>query len=833
VLDLFSSRRNAITARTQARVKAFVTKFGREPNALELDRLQRTATFATRKAKSHDGETDAERLERVDAALRADVAGGLAEVAEHVLRHADDAREAAVWSQREVIETATAEVQGTKGGWTAPDLTRAISNALPDDLGDGVDVDQVPLLLDGLTVEALEVAADRLNADRPGEEALPDDTRRADGTSAYQAPGAQLYATPEHVRAERLLAAVAIDRDAAALPASAVDAFVAELTESRVKLGADQVAAVRGVLSSGARVETLVGPAGTGKSFVVGALAKAWQDDALWNGQRHRVVGLASSQIAADVLADEGLDSHNIARWLNAQDRLAAGSTQPQDLKWVVGAGDLVAVDESAMANTADLARIHQVCHDASAKLLLCGDHRQLAAVGAAGGMELVAGSGIRHELTETRRFDEDWEGSASLRLRERDQTVLDDYHKHGRLIDGGAAEQTVAAAQEAWLADTLAGRRSLLIVDTNDRAAAVSAALRARLVDLGRVDEDGAVRLGLQATYASKGDLVQARRNAWDLAGYAGNRRGPINRETFRVVDTHDDGSLVVASILDRPVGGEEVGDQLTLPAAYVSEHVALGYASTVHAAQGLTVDTSHVVVTPRTGPGALYVGLSRGRQANTAYVVTRPVGDDAPTGEVNQTVHRSPQAMLAGLFDGEDPQLSALAEAAESAAEAESVRTPAELFRDGVERVTANRAAVWLDELVADGSLTEQQRQDCRRKRRRHAQHGASSRRACRRRPETAPRRCSAVSGSRRREADQQRAPRPDHRRRRFGPGRRPLHRPHPSRRQPAVPHLPHHPGGRGRPATGRPRPTDGSRGSAMGGRGFRTRAGRRHRA
>jgi hypothetical protein len=193
--------------------------------------------------------------------------------------------------------------------------------------------------------------------------------------------------------------------------------------------------------------------------------------------------------------------------------------------------------------------------------------------------------------------------------LRERDESVLDEYHKHGRLIDGGAAEQTEAAAREAWLADTLEGRRSLLIVDTNEKAAIVSAALRAKLVDLGHVQEDGAVRLGLQGTYASRGDLVQARRNAWDLAGYGGNRRGPINRETFRVVDTGDDGSLVVTPIgrtADAGVDGEEHGERITLPASYVSEHVALGYASTVHAAQGLTVDTSHAIVTPRTGPDA-----------------------------------------------------------------------------------------------------------------------------------------------------------------------------------------------------------------------------------
>src|SRR5699024_9500714 len=56
VMGLFSSRRRAITSHTRELVDAFETKFGREPNNLERDRLQRQATFATRQAKSHEGE---------------------------------------------------------------------------------------------------------------------------------------------------------------------------------------------------------------------------------------------------------------------------------------------------------------------------------------------------------------------------------------------------------------------------------------------------------------------------------------------------------------------------------------------------------------------------------------------------------------------------------------------------------------------------------------------------------------------------------------------------------------------------------------------------------
>ncbi len=216
-------------------------------------------------------------------------------------------------------------------------------------------------------------------------------------------------------------------------------------------------------------------------------------------------------------------------------------------------------------------------------------------------------------------------------------------------------------------------------------------------------MDDERRVPLGLQGTFAGVGDLVQARLNEWKLAGYAGNRRGPINRETYRVTAILDDGDLRVVT---------RDGEQITLPAAYVNEHLALGYASTVHAAQGMTVDTAHTVATGATGAEALYVGLTRGRHTNTAHVVTEAIPADAPVGTTKQALHRSPQSVLAGAFETTDPQLSALAEATQSAAEADTVRTPAELLADAAQIATAGRTARWLDELVTEGRLSPAQR-------------------------------------------------------------------------------------------------------------------------
>lgn len=217
---------------------------------------------------------------------------------------------------------------------------------------------------------------------------------------------------------------------------------------------------------------------------------------------------------------------------------------------------------------------------------------------------------------------------------------------------------------------------------------------------------------LGLQETVAGVGDIVQARRNGWELRGVDGNRRGPINREQYRVLATRDDGGLIVAPILARTPDGEQLDTQMTLPGSYVKTDLALSYASTVHAAEGLTVDTTQTVVTPRTRLASFYVAVSRGRERNTGFVNTQPVAEDAPTGTVNETPRRDPLGVLAANIERDEPELAAIIEAEQNRDEAASLRTIGERFADAAELATAGRTATMLDRLVHDGALTPAQR-------------------------------------------------------------------------------------------------------------------------
>jgi hypothetical protein len=97
-----------------------------------------------------------------------------------------------------------------------------------------------------------------------------------------------------------------------------------------------------------------------------------------------------------------------------------------------------------------------------------------------------------------------------------------------------------------------------------------------------------------------------------------AGNSGWVHNGDRWTVTRVHGDGAVTIR----RP--GYRRGGSVVLPAAYVAEHLDLGYAVTGRGAQGVTVDTTHAVITPETTRENLYVALTRGRESNIAYVVT-----------------------------------------------------------------------------------------------------------------------------------------------------------------------------------------------------------------
>ena len=333
------------------------------------------------------------------------------------------------------------------------------------------------------------------------------------------------------------------------------------------------------------------------------------------------VIGLTTSQTAANVLAETGVTrAYNTARFLgHLEGRREALGPLP------VAPGSLLILDEASMMSLADTAAILALARERGCKVVVTGDHEQLAAVEGGGAMMLLARRQGWVQLAEPQRFTHAWEREATLRLRVGDVTVLAEYQEHGRLR-GGTPDEAAEQAYRGWLADYLDGKDTLLIARTQDQARELSRRARDDLIRYGLVAPGPGIRLA-GTEQASAGDLVMARRNTRTIqAGEAD--RDLTNRDVLQIITADGPGNRIeVRRRLGRdPATGESRWSaSFWLPRRYLARHCTLAYATTQHAAQGRTVDTAHVLVDGLGDRQGLYVAMSRGRDANHAYCITQ----------------------------------------------------------------------------------------------------------------------------------------------------------------------------------------------------------------
>ncbi len=619
LLGVWSARRASIEVRRGQLATAFQVAHGRTPSAVESLALAQQATLETRDAK-HEPRSHAEQRQawwqRAVAVL--DGEQGVAAMI-HAAVPGTKPHAGATVDGQWISQTAAAVVSTisrSRATWQ-PDHIRAEAERAARTAG--VRLVELDTTVDAIVLTALGSGESvRLSAPALVGAGEPEVLRRTDGASVYTVARTQLYTSRKVMEAEARLLAAAERTDGRIIARQAVEMALLETAANGVELNPGQIGMVRELAGSGARLQVALAPAGTGKTTALRVLARAW------GGDGGSVIGLAPTAAAAAVLGAElhaptdTLDKlvHTITELNNPADADTPVRVPP----WVaaIGPGTLVIVDEAGMAGTPGLDAVVAYVVGRGGCVRLVGDDQQLASVSAGGVVRDIAETVGAVTLSEVVRFADPAEGAASLAIRAGDPAGIGFYLDNDRVHVGDSAT-VVEQCYAGWAADRSAGVDAVMLAPTREMAAALNA--RARTDRLathdGPIGREVALRGGVAA---SVGDVITTRRNDRRLALTAND--WVRNGDRFTICAVHPNGSLRVQH--------RGTDRMISLPAGYVTSDVDLGYARTVHAAQGLTTDTTHTVATGAVSRQLLYVAMTRGRLTNQLYVQT--VGDGDP---------------------------------------------------------------------------------------------------------------------------------------------------------------------------------------------------------
>ncbi|MGX5653244.1 MobF family relaxase [Geodermatophilus nigrescens] len=667
LLTAWSSRRRDIDARRAVLAGNFQRDHSRPPTAVEAIALAQQATLETRGPK-HEPRSLAEQRTtwRLEAAA---VLGGpdrITRMLGRVLgaRGSPHPGVTDAWV-RSVAVRVLDTVSAARATWQvwhvraeAERVVRAAALA-PDDVDPAV-----TRVTEGVLSPALSVP---LGESDPVVE--PAELRRSDGASVYTVAGARLYTSQAVLDAEALLLSAACRSDGRRADPATVGLALLEATANGAELNPGQAQLVRELAGSGARMQLALAPAGAGKTTALATLARAW------TAGGGTVLGLAPSAVATAGLRESlGAPCDTLAKLIWCLD---AG----QAPDWMAGIGPttLVVVDEAGMAGTRELARAVEHVLGRGGSVRLVGDHQQLTSVAAGGVLAEIAATRGSVTLTQLVRFTDPAEAAATVAVRNGDTLGLGFYLDSGRVHVGDLAT-CAEQAYVAWAADSARGMDALLLAATRDLVTQLNQRARAdRLA--GAASYPGAEVELADGTCAGAGDPVITRANTRRLQITA--TEWVKNGDRFTVRGVSADGALGVVHT--------GTGRRITLPASYVAEHVQLGYATTVHGAQGATADVCHTVFTGGESRQLLYVALSRGRAANHLYLAT--VGDGDPHSIVTPAAVFPPTAtdLLAGILARDGAQTSASGARRALADPAEQLRSAATRYADAL-RVAAD---------------------------------------------------------------------------------------------------------------------------------------------
>jgi Ti-type conjugative transfer relaxase TraA len=350
-------------------------------------------------------------------------------------------------------------------------------------------------------------------------------------------------------------------------------------------LSSEQIAAVEHLTES-KDLGLIIGYAGAGKSTLLSVAREAWEEAGF------RVRGLALSGIAAENLElGSGIESRTIA---SLEYSLSQGRDQ-------ISSDDILVIDEAGMVGLRQMERLTSIAEESGAKIVLIGDPEQLQAIEAGAAFRALAERHTRVEITEVRRQNEDWQREVTKDLANgKVREALQSYEAHDQIHAAETREEAHEALIEGWDKSRQANPDAsrIILVHTNDERRTLNLQARERLKLAGELGDEISLKLDIGTRDMGLGERVMLLKNDRGL-GVKNGMLGEITQLSSTHMSLHLD-------------NGRDISFDLKDYA-----QIDYGYAATIHKAQGVTVDHTHVLATPGLDRHGAYVALSRHRDS------------------------------------------------------------------------------------------------------------------------------------------------------------------------------------------------------------------------
>ncbi len=442
------------------------------------------------------------------------------------------------------------------------------------------------------------------------------------------ARGEDRFTTREMIEAEQRLhraAELIAERERHEVREADREAALARAKARGLVLSGEQADALAHV-TDGRDMGVVVGHAGTGKSAMLGVARDAWE------AAGYEVRGVALSGIAAESLeSGSGIASRTIAS-------MEHGWGQGRDL---LTTRDILVIDEAGMVGTRQLERVLSHAAEAGAKVVLIGDPQQLQAIEAGAAFRSIHERHGGAEIGEVRRQHQDWQRDATRDLAiGKTGHALEAYRSRGMVHEAQTREQARSDLIDRWDRDRQASpdRSQIILTHTSDEVRALNEAARERMRAADDLGNDVHLTVERGARNFASGDRVMFLQNERSL-GVKNGTLGTIEQvsEQSLTVQT-DDGRSVHFDLKDY-------------------NRIDHGYAATIHKAQGMTVDRTHVLATPGMDAHSSYVALSRHRDG-----VELHYGRDDFAGQdrLARTLSRDRAKDMASDYEQRDPAQS-----------------------------------------------------------------------------------------------------------------------------------------------------------------------------